>query len=440
MDLKSSPITKPLQGRYRPPGDKSISHRLALMCGLAKGTSHIHGFLDSEDTLATAKAMEAMGAAMEWTKTADGFSLVVQGGQLHPPSQALDFGNSGTGMRLSAGLLAGLGRFEAFEDCKITLEGDASLSRRPMRRIIAPLERLGAKLGSTDGHAPLWVCPAVLEGQTHTLPIASAQVKSAILLAGLHATGQTRVIEPSPSRDHTERLLEAFGVPLERISETEVLLQGPQKLLPGTHQVPGDISSAAFVMAAGQLVPGSQITIEGVGLNPTRDGIVRIIQAMNGSVRVKQSPQSHGEPIGEIEVGSAALLGATIDPSWVPLAIDEFPIVMGMAALANGETSFSGAAELRVKESDRLSLMCAQLSRLGVTLEERSDGATILGGGLRGGVVECGGDHRIAMTFAVLGLVADGPIVIKDAHWMQTSYPNFVSHLNALGARLEWLS
>lgn len=439
MDLKSSPIQQPLKGIYRPPGDKSISHRLALLCALAHGTSEVHGFLDSQDTVATAKAMEAMGADIEWTRTGHGYSLVIHGGQLRIPTEPLDFGNSGTGIRLCAGLLAGLGEVLPSPIRQIKLIGDASLSRRPMMRIIEPLLAHGAKVAATEGHAPLMVEPSVLHGATHDLKIASAQVKSALLLAGLHAHGQTRITEPSASRDHTERLFEACGVKLERLSETEILLDGPQTVRPGIHHVPGDISSATFMLAAGLLVPGSEVTVQHVGLNSTRDGILRIIRAMEGRLDVELDAAPVGEPIGVVKVQASGLKGVDIAPEWVPLAIDEFPMVMGMAAVAQGVTTLSGASELRVKESDRLAMMCSQLRALGVEVEERPDGARIMGGQLQGGSVACDGDHRIAMTFAVLGLVASAPIVIKDAQWMQTSYPNFVDDLNRLGGRLEWL-
>lgn len=440
MDLKSSPVSAPLSGHYRPPGDKSVSHRLALLSALAGGTSHIRGFLDSADTIATAVATEALGAHIEWKRTPHGFDMVVEGGDLHAPEAPLDFGNSGTGIRLMAGVLAGLGHHRAFANQSIQLTGDESLSRRPMMRIVEPLRALGSDIDATNGHAPLVVRPGQLAGQTHVLKVASAQVKSAILLAGLHASGETRVTEPSPSRDHTERLLQAYGVQVERASTTEISLLGGQALVPGVFEVPGDISSAAFVMAAGLLVPGSDIVLDHVGLNPTRDGILRVIDAMGGALDVMVEPKPSGEPIGTIALKSADLNGFAIPAEWVPLAIDEFPIIMGMASLAEGETRVVGAEELRVKESDRLALMCSELSKLGVDVEETPDGAVIHGGQIKGGVVECGGDHRIAMTFAVLGLVAQNSIIIRDAHWMQTSYPGFVDDLNRLGAQLEWLA
>lgn len=440
MDLKSSPVATPLSGAYRPPGDKSVSHRLALLSALAGGTSYVHGYLDSSDTIATAKATEALGARIQWDRGPHGFDLMIEGGQLHLPQGPLDFGNSGTGIRLMAGVLAGLGRLQGFDGQRIELVGDESLSRRPMMRIVEPLRALGGDIEATEGHAPLFVRPGQLMGQRQALSVASAQVKSAILLAGLNASGQTQIIEPSPSRDHTERLLHAFGVRLDRISQTEVSLKGGQTLSPGHFAVPGDISSAAFIMAAGLLVPGSQIALDHVGLNPTRDGILRVIEAMGGQFEVVVDQSDLGEPIGGLTIKSSPLQGVVIPPEWVPLAIDEFPVIMGMAAVAEGETVVAGAEELRVKESDRLALMCSELSKLGVHVDETPDGAVVRGSQLQGGVVECDGDHRIAMTFAVLGLVAESPIVIRDAHWMQTSYPGFVDDMNRLGARLEWLA
>ena len=440
MDLKSSPIASPLSGSYRPPGDKSVSHRLALLSALAEGTSYIQGFLDSADTVATAMATEAMGARIQWERGPNGLELVVEGGDLHPSQGPLDFGNSGTGIRLMAGVLAGLGHMPEFAGQCIELIGDESLSRRPMMRIVEPLQALGGDIEASEGHAPLFVRPRKLTGQRQALKVASAQVKSAILLAGLNASGSTQVSEPTPSRDHTERLLQAFGVQLDRISETEVSLLGGQTLSPGHFSVPGDISSAAFIMAAGLLVPGSKIVLEHVGLNSTRDGILRVIEAMGADIEVVGDLTGPGEPIGGLTIKSTPLEGVTIPAEWVPLAIDEFPIIMGMAAMAEGETVVAGAEELRVKESDRLALMCSQLSKLGVDVEETHDGAVIRGGQLHGGIVDCDGDHRIAMTFAVLGLVAESPIIIRDAHWMQTSYPGFVEDMNRLGAQLEWLA
>ena len=438
MDLKSSPVSQPLQGRYCPPGDKSISHRLAILTALTHGRSTVQGFLNSEDTLATARAMQAMGAVIQWTRGERGWDLEIDGGQLHPPDHALDFGNSGTGYRLMMGVLSALGGHAGFQGAPISLIGDQSLSRRPMARVIDPLSKQGASIESVGGHAPITVIPQQLHGQSHHLAIASAQVKSALMLAGLWADGVTDIEEPSPSRDHTERLLPAFDVEVVRHSPTKVSIAGGQTLQPGHHQVPGDISSAAFVMAASLLVPNAHVELNGVGLNPTRDGFLKICEAMGGEFAVTTQAHIGDEPVGQIEADGSRLRGVIVEPAWVPLAIDEFPMVMGLAAAASGTTKITHAKELRVKESDRLAQMCSQLRRLGVDLTEHDDGAVIKGGEIQGGVVDCGGDHRIAMTFAVLGLVAQAPIVIRQAHWMQTSYPEFVDDMNALGARLEW--
>ncbi len=440
MDLKSTPIDTPLAGTYRPPGDKSVSHRLAMLTGLARGQSSIRGFLDSEDTLNTARAMVALGATIDWTRGDHGWDLEVHGGDLHPPEGPLDFGNSGTGYRLMMGVLSALGGEAGWAGASIRLIGDRSLSCRPMARVIDPLSAQGAVIESSDGHAPVTVMPQRLRAKRHVLNLASAQVKSALLLAGLSAKGTTTVEEPAPSRDHTERLLPAFGVEVIRHGPTQVSVEGGQALRAGHHEVPGDISSAAFVMAAGLLVPGARLEITQVGLNPTRDGFLTICRAMGATYQATIDRRVGDEPVGRVDVQGGSLVGATIAPEWVPLAIDEFPIIMGLAAAASGTTTLSQAEELRVKESDRLAQMCSQLERLGVNVIERPDGAVIQGGEIDGGEVDCGGDHRIAMTFAVLGLVAKAPIVIRNAHWMQTSYPGFVEDMNALGARLEWLA
>ena len=440
MDLRSTPIKAGLKGSYRPPSDKSISHRLALLSGICAGTSRVEAYLNSADTLATLAAMEALGAKVVRGEGEHGLSLEITGGDLKAPMQALDFGNSGTGIRLAAGLLAGLGHIPGLKEHTISMVGDESLSHRPMQRIVSPLRAQGAAIKSTDGHAPLFVTPQALKGHTHELAVASAQVKSAILLAGLNAEGMTTVKEPGPSRDHTERLLEAFGVHVNRGADHTVSVMGGQVLRPGDHEVPGDLSSASFIMAAALLAPDSDVNIHSVGLNPSRAGILHIIDAMGGYIERETQAQVGAEPVGTISVKTSPINGIEVPPEWVPLAIDEFPILMGMAAVAQGETVISGASELRVKESDRIALMCSELKKLGVDVEEQPDGAIIKGGQVSGGVVESGGDHRIAMTFAVLGLVANAPIIIRDAQWMQTSYPGFVDDLNALGGQLAWQS
>lgn len=435
MRLRVHPAHAPLNGRLRAPGDKSISHRAALFGGLAEGVTEISGFLEGEDTRATLAAMEAMGAVVE----RDGSSLRIQGGRLSPPDGPLDLGNAGTGIRLLAGALAG---HPDLRGRTIELRGDASLSKRPMGRIIEPLTQMGARIESQGGCAPLVLHPAELRPVDVALSIASAQVKSAILLAGLHAHGTTRVRSPAVSRDHTERLLPAFGAAV-RVDGLTVEVDGPCRLKGARVNVPGDLSSATFALAAGLLVPGSSVRIEGVGVNPTRDGILKIFERMApGAVKVEGAEQevaSAGkEPIADLLVEPAAVpTGFDVPADWVPLAIDEFPMLMALAAASRGETRITGAEELRVKESDRIAVMTEQLRRLGVDVDEAPDGATVRGGPVRGGVVDAGGDHRIAMSLAVLALVADAPVEIDGADWIATSYPGFVEDLRLLGAVVE---
>lgn len=432
MRLVVQPATRPLQGRIRPPGDKSVSHRLAILGALGEGETVITGYLDSADTHATLEAVRRLGAVVRQ----EGEALIIAGGPWRAPEGPLDLGNSGTGMRLLAGALAG---HPALFGEAVTLIGDDSLSRRPMRRIIDPLSLMGAEFTAEDGHAPLVIRPRALTGTSHDLPVASAQVKSAILLAGLQAQGDTLVREPAASRDHTERLLPAFGGVLT-CADGQVQLHGPQSLQGCEAKVPGDLSSAAFMLAAGVLVPESEVVVDGVGLNPTRDGILRIFERMGADFDGAALPSLGKEPMGCVTARAAALSGIAVPPEWVPLAIDEFPLLMAVAAASEGETVITGAAELRVKESDRLALMTAQLQRLGVRVEEQPDGARVWGGPVRGGTVNSGGDHRIAMSLAILALVAEEPVMIDEAQWLRTSYPRFVEDLIALGAEAEWRS
>ena len=452
VSLVVKPAAAPLVGRVVPPGDKSISHRAAIFGGLAHGTTRIEGFLAAEDTLATLAAMADLGARVE----RDEGSVEIEGAALRAPARALDLGNSGTGMRLLAGALCG---HPDLFGASVELNGDASLSRRPMKRIIEPLGAMGAVIESRQGRAPLVVRPNRLRALAHRLSVASAQVKSAILLAGLNADGYTGVIEPGTSRDHTERLLPAFGVdtqrsdncsdncsdtcsdnPSDNRSGNRAGVTGPARLEAASIAVPGDLSSAAFMLAASLLVPGSRVVIGPTGVNPTRDGFLRIVERMAGSAVLRHPLDGAGaEPVAMLEVKAPdRLVGINVPPAWAPLAIDEFPLVMAMAAVAEGRTVVTGAEELRVKESDRLAVMCRQLGRLGVRIEEHADGATIYGGRVRGGTVDADGDHRIAMSLAVLALVAEAPVEITDAEWIRTSYPAFVAHLKALGGRLQW--
>jgi len=430
MKLIVHPCSEPLRGRCRPPGDKSVSHRLAILGGLAEGETRISGYLESADTLATLLAMEQLGVGVERRNG----EVRVDGGLGSVKNATLDLGNSGTGVRLLTGALAGRPELAGGE---LTLIGDHSLSSRPMGRIIEPLRQMGAELSSESDRLPIRLKPSPLHGIRYRPKVASAQVKSAVLLAGLAAEGETILVEPGPSRDHTERLLPAFGACIEHHG-AEVRIVGGQTLRGGEFQVPGDLSSAAFLIGAGLLVPGSSVTIENVGLNPTRDGVLRILEAMDVNVEQRLAQSVGDEPVGALKVRGSSLKGVDIPPDWVPLAIDEFPLIMALAAVAEGSTTIVGAEELRVKESDRLAVMCEQLIRLGVELHETPDGAVIHGGTVDGGVVDSCGDHRIAMSLAVLGLVAKNSVVIENAEWIQTSYPRFPEDLRSLGANLEW--
>jgi len=429
--LVVSPAPGPLTGRNRPPGDKSVSQRAAILGGLARGKTVIRGFLDSDDAASTLSAMEQLGARVE---RGGAGRVDIHGGALRAPDKPLDLGNSGTGLRLLAGALAGqpdlIGQ-------SIRLTGDESLSSRPMDRIIDPLTLMGARITSRDGRCPLVIEPAPLRGCSHTLKMASAQVKSAILLAGMFAQGSTQVVEPGKSRDHTERMLPRFGVALQNLPNGAAIA-GPQSPEGAEISVPGDPSSAAFIMAAAALVAGSSVRLDNVGLNPTRSGFFSLLQAMGARVDIQHDAGKGEEPVGSVHVQAAPLRGIEVSQAQVPAAIDEFPLLMALAAVAEGKTVIRGAAELRVKECDRIAVMCAQLARLGVDVEELDDGAIVTGGAVSGGVVESHSDHRIAMSFAVLGLAAEKPIAVEDAGWIATSYPGFVDDLRALGASLAW--
>ena len=430
--LRIRPAAAPLSGRCRPPGDKSVSHRVAILGGLAEGPTRIRGFLEAQDTRATLKAMALLGAEVEEV----GDEITIRGGHLASPVQPLDLGNSGTGMRLLCGMLAGR---EEMQGSEITLVGDASLSSRPMGRIIDPLTAMGALIESDQQRAPLRIRPQALKAIRYSTPVASAQVKSALLLAGLSAAGDTVVVEPGPSRDHTERLLPAFGVPVLD-GAPGVGVRGGSRLTGTSIHVPGDLSSAAFLLAAAILVPGSEIEMENVGLNPTRDGFLRVVEALGARLELQLDASVGLEPVGTLLARHRPLQGIAIPASWVPLAIDEFPIIMALAAAAQGQTVIQGAQELRVKESDRIAVMCAALRSLGISVAETADGAVIDGGVIQGGTVDSHGDHRIAMSTAVLGLIARDEVIIEQAEWIATSYPGFVDDLNGLGADAAWVA
>jgi len=419
----------PLRGELRVPGDKSISHRALMLAALAEGRSRIEGFLEGEDTRATAAALQQLGVRI--SAPADGVR-VVDGVGLHglrAAERPLDCGNAGTGMRLLAGLLAGQ-RFDS------TLIGDASLSRRPMRRVIEPLSAMGARIDSRDGLPPLLIHGGrSLRGVTIDTPVASAQVKSALLLAGLYAAGTTEVREPQPTRDYTERMLAAFGWPIA-FGPGWARLQGGQRLHATDVCVPGDFSSAAFFIVAACVTPGSDLVLREVGLNPRRIGLLEVLRAMGADIRVDSSREQGGEPVGDLHVRHAPLRGIEIPVAHVADMIDECPILLVAAAAAEGRTALRGALELRVKESDRIAVMAAGLQRLGSAVEELPDGAVIEGGTLCGGEVDSSGDHRCAMSFAVAGLVAATPVRIRDCANVATSFPGFLDVAHAAGMRV----
>ncbi len=428
----------PLTGTAPVPGDKSISHRSLMLSALAVGTSRVTGLLEGEDVLATAAAMRAMGATIvrgdDGVWTIDGVGV----GGLLQPAQALDMGNSGTSTRLLMGLVSS-------HAITATFTGDASLSRRPMGRVIEPLRAMGADItASPGGRLPLMlrgIVPAV--PIDYTLPVASAQVKSAILLAGLNTPGITRVVEPVPTRDHSERMLKGFGAKLT-VEETPagrvIELHGEAELQPQTITVPGDPSSAAFPVVAALLVPGSHVTITNVGLNPTRAALFDVLRAMGGDIVFENPREVGGEPVADIVVRASTLTGIEVDPAVAPAMIDEFPILFVAAALAKGRTVTRGLDELRVKESDRITTMAEGLRTIGATVEETADGLVIdgTGGDLLpgGGTIAAKLDHRIAMSFVVAGLVSRDPVTIDDMAPVATSFPTFTTLLRGLGAAL----
>ena len=429
MILISQPPKTGLRGEFSPPGDKSMSHRALIFSSLAEGCSELSGLLESEDTLATLKACEQLGALVE---RKDGKVLVTgTAGELRLSNDGeLEMGNSGTAMRLLAGVLAG-------QPFASRLSGDASLNGRPMGRIVEPLRQMGAIVQPTEtGTAPLNISPSAggLQGIDYVSPVASAQIKSCVLLAGLFASGTTSVTEPRLSRDHTERMLPCFGVVLPNACS----VTGGSRLKATNFEVPADISSAVFSLGAAALVADSEIRLTQVGLNPTRDGFVHCLRDMGADVEVKNSFEDAAEPTGDIHLRFNGRLSAIDVPvERVPDMIDELPLLMALAATASGITRIRGAAELRVKESDRIAVMAAGLQKLGVTVSEYPDGIDITGGDVCGGEVESAGDHRCAMSFAVLGLVASSAIRIRSAEYIATSYPGFVDDMNGLGAGLR---
>ncbi len=419
-----------ISGNIRVPGDKSISHRSIILSSIAQGVSHISGFLQGEDSLNTIKAFQQMGVIIEREHDRVRVSGVgLQG--LRPPSADLDMGNSGTAMRLMLGLLAG----QSFASRMI---GDRSLSSRPMLRVIDPLRTMGASIESADGgRAPLQVYASQgLRAISYDMPVASAQIKSCLLLAGLYAAGETRVHEPAPTRDHSERMLRAFGC--EVISDgSEIRMHGGQALSACDVEVPADISSAAFFMVAATIAQGSDITLQHVGVNPTRTGVIDILNLMGARLELLNRREIGGEPVADIRVQSAQLTAIDIPRELVPLAIDEFPVLFIAAACARGSTRLSGAEELRVKESDRIQVMADGLTELGITTRVQLDGIVIEGGRIGGGTVDSHGDHRTAMAFSVASLRAQGDIHINDSDNVKTSFPGFVELASTAGLRIR---
>jgi 3-phosphoshikimate 1-carboxyvinyltransferase len=424
-----------LTGRLRVPGDKSISHRSIMLAAIAEGETNVSGFLEGADALATLRAFRQMGVEIDGPVDGRVFIRGVGLRGLRAPAGVLDMGNSGTSMRLLSGLLAGQG-------FPTTLTGDASLSRRPMRRVTEPLSRMGARILTTaEGTAPLAIEPVVgLHGVDYVLPVASAQIKSSLLLAGLYADGETCITEPAPTRDHTERMLTAFGYEIRRHG-ARVCVRGGGRLTGCRLQIPADISSAAFFMVGASIAQGSDLLLEEVGINPTRVGVINILREMGADIELSDLRTDGGEPVADIRVRYAPLRGIRIPVEQVPLAIDEFPALFIAAACAEGETILNGAEELRVKESDRIQAMADGLSSLGVQAEPLPDGIVIRGGVLgstdSAGVINAHGDHRIAMSFAIAGLRAAGPIEIRDCANVETSFPGFADLAASAGLRIQ---
>ncbi len=415
-----------LKGTTTVPGDKSISHRAVLLGMLGNGTTEIDGWLAAGDTEASLRTAMALGVNIE----REGLhKLAVHGGQLQKSDGPLDLVNAGTGIRLLAGIMAG----QAF---KSVLDGSDQLRRRPMKRIIDPLIMMGAKIKAEDMRAPMTFYPADLKGIEYQMPMASAQVKSAVLLAGIFADGVTTVVQPGPARDHTERMLKAMGADVE-VNGNCVTLTPGAKLEPMTLAVPGDFSSAAFLIVAALLIPGSDLTIKNVNLNPTRTGLFDVLLEMGADIEVSVTSEQAGEPMGDLHIKASALKGIEIGGELVVRMIDEFPILMVAALQAEGEMVVRDAQELRVKETDRLAVMSVELRRLGAEINETEDGFHIKGPQrLDGAVVDGHDDHRVAMSLIVAGLIADEQTVITDSKCAGDSFPGFVETLSDLGGRL----
>jgi 3-phosphoshikimate 1-carboxyvinyltransferase len=430
MNAKDCFIVNPgtsLNGRTTVPGDKSISHRSVMFGALAQGLTQVRGWLAAGDTEASLASIQALGVRVDRHSQNE---LTIHGGQLQPSQGALNLVNAGTGIRLLAGIMCG----QPFES---VLDGTEQLRRRPMKRILTPLQMMGANITAVDNRAPLTIKPAKMHGIKYEMPVASAQVKSAILLAGLFAGGATAVVQPGPARDHTERMLSAMGVDI--VTENNIIVLTPNgSLRPMNLTVPGDISSAAFLIVAALLVPGSDITLTGINLNPTRTGLLDVLRAMEADITVTETGLEAGEPVGEIRIRHSVLKGTQVGGDVVVEMIDEFPILMVAALAAEGETVVRDAQELRVKETDRISVMAAELSKLGAQITETPDGFIIRGAQkLKAATVEGHDDHRVSMSLSVAGLVADGETTILDARCASDSFPGFAETLASLGGLIQ---
>ena len=418
------------KGQITPPGDKSISHRAIIFSALAEGVSTVEGLLIGEDVLCTIAVFEQMGVKVVRNHTSATIHGVGKYG-LQAPKSALNVGNSGTGMRLLMGLLSG-------QSFSTELIGDESLSKRPMRRISDPLTLMGAHIETTvNGTPPVHIFPATqLKGIDYRLPVASAQIKSALLFAALYAKGTMHITEPGPSRDHTERMLRAYGAHIES-AQQQITFQGGQSLKACHLDVPADISSAAFFMVGASIAQNADVTIKNVGMNPTRTGVINILQAMGADLQIFNEGVKGDEPIADIRVRSAQLHGINIDPKLVPLAIDEFPVLFIAAACAEGTTVLTGAAELRVKESDRIAVMVDAINQMGGAAQATADGAIIQGGQLIGGcTLQSHHDHRIGMACTMASLRCEQPISIEGCETIATSFPNFVDLSEQLGLHI----
>nr|WP_256858266.1 3-phosphoshikimate 1-carboxyvinyltransferase [Solemya velum gill symbiont] len=434
LQYKMSPGGQ-LNGTIRVPGDKSMSHRSIMLGALADGVTRVHGFLEGEDSLATLQAFRAMGVQIEGPESGEVTIHGVGIDGLKAPSVSLDLGNSGTSMRLLSGLLGA-------QNFDVTLVGDESLSSRPMRRVTEPLAAMGLTVETTEsGTAPLKLNGGQKpQAINYDMPMASAQVKSCLLLAGLYADGETCVTEPAPTRDHTERMLRGFGYDV-RSESNRMCLTGGGRLTAVDLDVPADISSAAFFLVGASIASSSDLTLEHVGINPTRIGVINILRQMGANIEVLNERDAGGEPVADLRVRSAQLKGIEIPEEQVPLAIDEFPVLFVAAACAEGETRLTGAEELRVKESDRIQVMADGLQAIGIDAEPTPDGMVIQGGAeITGGKVDSHGDHRIAMAFAIASLRSSGSIEIDDCANVNTSFPGFGDLVNSIGMSLEEVS